>query len=241
MPADDVSGGLVNLVQGCAASMADVAQRVVILVADALLMLFAVIAISQDWTHTCGETMHLYGAACIVLCLVDMSLELLRCTSEGSLNRLQHDFQPDGSPQACDGNAGLLDANSISEGLGQARLEGGVERSPSAAIASGALGRGVRQLKASQQKRVSNLHFWSIVFAVMVSMVFSFFSAHDEDCSERAPSLYSYIHVFTYAFILRLGVVILWLCCRTVQNYEDAANFALQSRQQGAPLQPLSF
>jgi len=107
---------------------------------------------------------------------------------------------------------------------------------------TGALGRGARQIQVSQQRRVRRLHCWSIVFACMVSVTFSFFSAHDEECSEHAPSLYSYIHNFTYVFILRVGIVIMWTCCRTVQDYEDAAHFALAaSQQQGSGLQPLSF
>mmetsp|Transcript_65487 Transcript_65487/g.202872 ORF Transcript_65487/g.202872 Transcript_65487/m.202872 type:complete len:265 (+) Transcript_65487:1-795(+) len=242
---DGPAPALVELAQGCAASTADLAQRVVILVADALLMLFAVIAIGQDWDNTCGEMLHLYGAFCIVLCIIDMTLELLRCTMESTLSRLQNDFQP-GASTAGMGNENLL-GGSIAEGLvGQAHMNGGDARElgagRSASISTGTLGRGVSDIKEWHKRRVNNLHFWSIVFAVMVSIVFSFFSAHDEECSERAPSLYSYIHIFTYAFILRLGVVILWLCCRTVQNYEDAAKFGLaQRQQQETPLRPLSF
>uniref|UniRef100_A0A7S2IQR8 Transmembrane protein n=1 Tax=Alexandrium andersonii TaxID=327968 RepID=A0A7S2IQR8_9DINO len=209
------------------------------------MMLFAVIAIGQDWENTCGEMMHTYGAACILMCLVDMGLELVRCSFESTLDRLQANFQP-GTGAGSPVNEGLLDGSSITDGFGQAVITSAeaTEMTPSGtagSVTSGALGRGVGKMKELQKRRVSNLHFWSIVFAVMVSIVFSFFSAHDEECYERTPSLYSYIHIFTYAFTLRLGVVILFLCCRTVQNYEDSASFALAARQQAAAGQPLSF
>merc|ERR1719291_1042597 len=90
----------------------------------------------------------------------------------------------------------------------------------------GALGQGIRREKHLKRKRISSLHFWSVVFSCFVSVIFSFFSNHDEDCAIHVPNLYNYVRVFTYVFIFRLGVMILWICCRTVKNYEDAASAA---------------
>jgi len=69
-------------------------------------------------------------------------------------------------------------------------------------------------------------------------VAFSLFSSHDEGCAEQAPSLYTYVRAFTYVFTFRLGAVVLWICCRTIKNYEDAASSA---QQQGTALRPLSF
>ncbi|CAK0815486.1 unnamed protein product, partial [Prorocentrum cordatum] len=77
--------------------------------------------------------------------------------------------------------------------------------------------------KSSVRRRLADLQRWSVFFTCFVAVLFSFFSAHDLDCSMNSPSLYNYIHNFTYVFILRLGVNILTFCCRTIKDYEDAA------------------
>lgn len=247
MPADahQTLAKLVSIGQSCASGLTEIVQRVIIIAADLLLILFAIVAIGRDWKHSCDEKLHSYGFLCVMLCILDMAFEFVRCTLESSLDRLQADFQPDVSTPAGQGNEGLLGSDPFAGGLvGQARLDTGEAREVSpggpASIGAGTLGRGIRKEKASRQKRTSHLHRWSIVFTCLVSIVFSFFSAHDADCAKHAPHLNAYIHTFTYVFIIRLGAVILWICCRTVKNYEDAANSA-RARQQGTALRPLSF
>eukprot|EP00419_Tripos_fusus_P023911 CAMPEP_0172714648 /NCGR_PEP_ID=MMETSP1074-20121228/66415_1 /TAXON_ID=2916 /ORGANISM="Ceratium fusus, Strain PA161109" /LENGTH=127 /DNA_ID=CAMNT_0013539109 /DNA_START=350 /DNA_END=729 /DNA_ORIENTATION=- len=82
---------------------------------------------------------------------------------------------------------------------------------------------GIRKERATKRKGTANLHFWSLVFTSMVAIVFCFFAANDEDCAVNAPNLYAFLHMFTYVYIFRLGVVLLWICCRDMKNYEDAA------------------
>lgn len=207
--------------------IADIAERVLILAADILLIVYAVISISQDWGRECDENLNGYALWCILLSFMDLTWEFVRCSLDSALDRLQQDFKP----QGCSNNQNLLSSGSFDE-------EGVVgspviarereETSPGrpANIGAGILGQGVRKEKNMRRKRTRDLHFWSLVFTASVSIVFSFFSAHDEECAEKVPSLYIYIHTFTYVYIFRLGVVILWGCCRTVKNYEDAAQVA---------------
>mmetsp|Transcript_60173 Transcript_60173/g.127460 ORF Transcript_60173/g.127460 Transcript_60173/m.127460 type:complete len:244 (+) Transcript_60173:141-872(+) len=209
--------GLVG--RALAVGFSEAVQRVLILGADILLILFASVAMGQDWNHSCDENLHAYGFLCIVLSSLDMLWEMVRCSSESSLDRMQQDFSMY-NPSA--NEEGLLE-NTPTVGL-----HGGVGEasgSRSASTSGGAIGQGVRSEKLRRQKRVTDLHFWSLFFSVSVAIVFSFFSAHDEECRELVPSLYSYIHTFTYVYIFRLGAILLWVCCRKVKDYEDAAAF----------------
>jgi len=232
------AGGGVTFGDTCA-SLVDLAQRVGVLVADMLLVVLALIALWDDWVHTCGEMMHFYGTTCIFLCFVDMLLEFPRCTLERSLDHLQSDFSAEASVELS--SKGLLSSSSSVVGS-SAFNQQDQEASSKSDQNTGALGRGFALIKASQQRHVRHLHTWSMVFACMVSVLFCFFAAHDEECLENVPSLYSYIHTFTVYFIVRSGLVVLWMVCRTVQNYEDAANFALTaaSQQDRTALPPLS-
>mmetsp|Transcript_88028 Transcript_88028/g.188894 ORF Transcript_88028/g.188894 Transcript_88028/m.188894 type:complete len:241 (+) Transcript_88028:120-842(+) len=227
--------------QACAIGVIELVQRVVIIVADFLLIIFAMVAIFLDWNHTCDETLPFYGAMCVTLCILDLVWEFVRCSLESSLDRLQTEFLPEGS--SC-----MADGSPFAEGLvgqaheGSARDLRELGAGGSARVSTGAIGRGVRQEKVMKRKRTADLHFWSTIFTCFVSVVFSFFSAHDEDCAEHAPHLYSYVHAFTYVFIFRLGAIMLWVCCRTVKNYEDAANVngGMNPPQQVTAMQPLS-
>jgi len=234
--------------QACAVGITELVQRVVIIVADLLLIVFAAVAIFLDWNHACDEMLPFYGAMCVTLCMLDLVWEFVRCSLESSLDRLQTDFLPEAA--SADATSFMGDKSPFSEGLvGQAqdgchgaREVGLAPGCSSARISTGAIGRGVRQEKAMKRKRTADLHFWSTIFTSFVSVVFSFFSAHDEDCAEHAPHLYSYVHTFTYVFIFRLGAIMLMVCCRTVKNYEDAANHAgaLPPPMQGTAMQPFS-
>jgi len=246
---DPQLGELIFLGRSWATGCADIIQRVVIIFADLVLIVLAVVALGKDWTHTCDETLHLYGFLCVVLCFLDLIWEFVRCTLESALDRMQSDFQPDAP--AIQGNDSLLgDSSPYGEGIVgtpsvDARDIRDVSPSVSASISGGAIGRGIRKEKAMKKKRTADLQFWSLVFTCFVSIVFSFFSAHDLECAEHAPDLYNYIHTFTYVFIFRLGAIILWICCRTVKNYEDAAQaaggIARQPPQQGQPMRNLVF
>jgi hypothetical protein len=211
----------------------EVLQRVLVLAADALLIVFAGIAMSQDWGHECDENLHAYGVMCVLLCFLDLGWETVRCSLDSSLDRLQQDFKPEGAtPNLAggSGNEGLLGDDPFCQGVVGSPVENRAqpEASPGrlGAIVSGPAGHGVRKEKASRRKRTSDLHFWSLVFTACVSVIFCSFAAHDEDCSEKVHSLYIYIHTFTYVYIFRLGAIVLWVCCRTVKDYEDAASNA---------------
>lgn len=229
---------LLSVGSSCAAGTAELAQRVIIIVFDLVLICLALSAAWKDWYHSCDEPLSFYSMMCVVLCVLDVMFELIRCSLESQLDRLQADFRPELAAPAGQVNEGLL-GDELHEGLGQPRVEGSESRNVRrvANIIEGTLGHGVRKEKALKQKRASDMHFWSIVFSCFVSIVFAFFSAHDEDCAEHVPKLYKYIHLFTYVFIFRLGLTILWGCCRTVKNYEDAATAAgALERQQGMPM-----
>jgi hypothetical protein len=214
----------VEVLQTCFEGVAELVQRVVIICADLILIVFATTALYRDWHRHCSEKLHFYGFLCIVLCVVDLLWEFVRCSLESQLDRLQEEF----SPEAGSGS-GATNENLLGDDL---EVIGGnfaeeIERNRGSSVAStstGALGQGIRKEKAFKQKRTSDIQFWSIVFSCFVSVMFAFFSAHDEECNEHVPHLYTYIHTFTYVFIFRLGCTILWICCRTVKNYEDAAN-----------------
>jgi len=214
----------------CLTGVSEILQKVLIVLADLVLILFAAVALSKDWGHSCDENLHTYGFGCVVLCVLDLGWELVRCSLESALDRLQQEFQLEGgSPSlANNGNEGLLGVSPVNDAVvgSPSVLEGGkpdVSPARLANISAGVLGQGVRREKTKRQKRTNDLHFWSLVFTASVAIVFSFFSAHDEECAEKVPSLYFYIHAFTYVFIFRLGAIVMWVCCRTVKDYEDAA------------------
>lgn len=218
------------VVQKCFVGATDLAQRVVIILTDVFLILFAAVAGSKDWGHHCDQNLHLYGFACVILCMLDMAWEFVRCSLESSLDRLQKDFSHDGSPRL-GGNTeeGLLGGGGgYNDGVVGSPAVNALESSPArgGSLSGGAVGQGVRREKAMRRKRMSDLQFWSIVFTVSVAIIFSFFSAHDEECKELMPNLYAYVHDFTYIFVFRLGAILLSVCCRTVKDYEDAAHAA---------------
>jgi len=209
----------------CFASFADILQRVLILLADVALIMWAMMALVQDFRRQCDESLKTYAFMCVALSFVDLIAEIIRCSWDAALDRLQQDFTPGASPNLAGGcgEDGLLEGGGtmgspVEKGQGGSRAGG--------SISAGVLGMGVKKEKAIRRKRARELHFWSLVFTASVSIIFSFFSAHDEECEEKVPHLYSYIHAFTYVYIFRLGVIIIWGCCRTVKNYEDAAKFA---------------
>lgn len=212
-----------SIAEAIASAFTEILQRVLIIVCDLLLILFAVVAISQDWNCTCDQTLHFYGLMCVMLCVLDLVWETVRCSLEGSLDRLQADFQPETCGSVAHVNANLL-GDDVEGVVGQLEEDvPGPSAGRFASTAAGLLGHGIRREKALKRKWTKDLHAWSIVFSCFVSVIFSFFSAHDEDCAERVPHLYNYIHTFTYVFIFRLGAIILWVCCRTIKDYEDAA------------------
>eukprot|EP00929_Paragymnodinium_shiwhaense_P058208 TRINITY_DN29149_c0_g1_i1.p1 TRINITY_DN29149_c0_g1~~TRINITY_DN29149_c0_g1_i1.p1 ORF type:complete len:227 (-),score=39.40 TRINITY_DN29149_c0_g1_i1:97-777(-) len=212
----------------CATGVADLGQRVVIMLADVFLIGMALSAVHKDWYHHCDETLHFYAFMCIVLSLLDVVFELVRCSMESQLDRLQRDFRPEANTPAATGNDSLL-------ADGEAPV-----RHSQASLTASSLGQSIRREKAMKQRRTSDLHFWSIVFSCLVAIIFSFFSGEDEECAEHVPALYKYIRVFTYVYIFRLGVMLLLVCCRTVKNYEDAAGAAGAMKAQ-APQQMRSF
>jgi len=225
MASSQEQGTVVEILQNCFEGVSELVQRVVIICADLILIIFATTALYRDWRNTCTERLHIYGFLCIVLCFFDLAWEIVRCSLESQLDRLQDEFSPQaGCSASGPTNENLLGGDLEVFGNNMAQPTDRNRGSSMASTSTGALGQGIRKEKAFKQKRASDVQFWSIVFSCMVSVMFAFFSAHDEECNEHVPHLYTYIHTFTYVFIFRLGCTILWICCRTVKNYEDAAN-----------------
>eukprot|EP00419_Tripos_fusus_P071320 CAMPEP_0172896510 /NCGR_PEP_ID=MMETSP1075-20121228/155665_1 /TAXON_ID=2916 /ORGANISM="Ceratium fusus, Strain PA161109" /LENGTH=156 /DNA_ID=CAMNT_0013751933 /DNA_START=155 /DNA_END=622 /DNA_ORIENTATION=+ len=152
--------------------------------------------------------------------------ELAKCLMESSPDRLQ-DARPDMLTPMTD--KGLLGSNSIGEGPVGMSMAEGAARELRASGGSAGLSQvafnsaGTRKENATKRKGATNLHFWSLIFTSMVAVVFCFFAANDEDCAVKAPNFYSFLHMFTYVYIFRLGAVVLSMCCRDMKNYEDAA------------------
>mmetsp|Transcript_8704 Transcript_8704/g.24308 ORF Transcript_8704/g.24308 Transcript_8704/m.24308 type:complete len:238 (-) Transcript_8704:315-1028(-) len=213
--------GTISFVLNVVAGVADVVRRVLLIFVDLWLVLCALVAFYRDFGYHCDQTLRVYCVLCIGLCTVDLVMETMRCSTERALDRLQDDLRSDvGQAQHSELSAGLT------EGLG--RSVGDAPRGSAVASmsqsANNPLGTGIRRLKAAKQKRTAEMHFWSLVFTTFVAVVFAIFSTQDEDCSINVPHLVGYLHVFTYIFILRLGALLLAVCCRTIKNYEDAAS-----------------
>jgi hypothetical protein len=203
---------LVDLASSITGRLAETLQRIAIILSDLCLIVYSFVAIREDWQHRCAESLHLYGFFCVMMCMFDLILELRRVATETQLDFLQTQFRSLESSPASDG--GLLDdlsARSPPKTVSQGSVTGG------------GIGRGVKREKAVKQKRAAELHRWSLGFTCTVSIVFSFFAAHDSECRLHVPRLYYFIQVFTYVFILRLGALVLSFCCRVVKDYEDAA------------------
>lgn len=230
---------LVRIVETCGVGVFELVQRMVIILADLCLIVGALVSLYQDWDHTCDQTLHLYALLCVVLCVLDLGWEIVRCSWESQLDRLQADFQQDGGISG-EGAEGLL-GEEMQESLGAGLATNGAPRATGVASNSqaslGPIGRGVRKEKALKQTRTRAMQLWSTVFSCFVSAMFAFFAAHDEECAETDPYLYDFIHIFTYVFMLRLAFVMMLVCMRTIKNYEDAANLAGAARQmQGVPM-----
>lgn len=203
----------------CTSSLLGTLQRALFIFCDLFLVVHAAAAISFDWRHECDEALHFYGLVCIVLCLLDIMWEFVRCNLESSLDKLQDNSIQEAMVAANTGENLLTQGEESPVG---SPLDDQSDRGGRSSL-SATLSQGMRRDKVSQQKRTTELQFWSLVFTCMVSVTFAFFAAHDEECEQRVPSLYAYIHTFTYVFIFRVGLLILLVCCRTVKNYEDAA------------------
>lgn len=67
----------------------------------------------------------------------------------------------------------------------------------------------MRRERDSARKRTKEFQNWSIIFSLIVSVMFSFLSSRDEECLQMVPNIYLYLRVFTYAFALRMGFVLL--------------------------------
>lgn len=196
----------------------DLVQKMLILLVDVALIFCGAVTITVDWTHTCEFNLKLYALWCVLLSFLDLTWEFARCSFDSALDRLQQDFKDDV------GFATNNEENLLSDGevaLGQGRA--GDRPANMGSITGGILGQGVRREKAARSKRTQELHTWSLIFTASIAFIFSFSAAHDEDCREDAPSVYKYIHAFTYIYIVRLSLLLLWSCCRTVKNYEDHA------------------
>eukprot|EP00931_Biecheleriopsis_adriatica_P035267 TRINITY_DN20302_c0_g1_i2.p1 TRINITY_DN20302_c0_g1~~TRINITY_DN20302_c0_g1_i2.p1 ORF type:complete len:266 (-),score=35.63 TRINITY_DN20302_c0_g1_i2:36-746(-) len=231
------SWSLAHVSRVAAIGFIELAQRVLIILCDVSLILYAAISMRSDWWHSCDEALHLYCSVCILLCMLDIVWEFVRCTLESSLDRLQEDAKAQAMASAA-GSVNLLANRQDDSPLGSPIDRPVDEHGSAQAGASpvGTLGQGIRREKVSKQRRTRDLHFWSLVFTAFVSITFSLFSSHDEDCAIRVPELYQYINTFTYVFICRLGLILLIVCSRAVKNYEDAALAAGSQRCNGREL-----
>lgn len=229
---------LLHIVQTCGVGVFELMQRVVIILADLCLIFGAMLSLRQDWEHTCDQTLHLYAGLCVVLCVLDLGWETVRCSWESQLDRLQADFQHESAGEVAEGLLG--DETQLGSGSGSGLGSGpprGTGIASTSQASSGPVGRGVRKEKAMKARRASAMQLWSTVFSCFVSSMFAFFAAHDEECAETDPYLYDYIHAFTYVFMFRLAFVMMLVCMRTIKNYEDAANLAgAERRTQGIPM-----
>lgn len=217
----------------------DTLQRICIISADFLLIIFAGIAISRDWGKQCDQDMQLYAGMCIALCIVDSVIELLRCSSESMLDRLQEDFK---NTQKGAGNTGeglLGGGGGDNVAVVGAPADSAAGREPVLHHREPALGRGMRRERDSARRRTAEFQNWSIIFSLIVSVMFSFLSSRDEECNEMVPNIYQYIRSFTYTFALRMGFVLLLYCCRTVKDYEEVAAHAaaFRAEAQGEQMQ----
>lgn len=209
-------------------SFSDIIQKIAIVLVDVVLIFRGAVSMTTDWGHNCDQNMKSYALWCIILSFLDLIWEFARCSLDAALDRLQQDFRDDV------GFAANNEENLLSDG--EAARGGMATRAHNtASITAGVLGQGVRREKASRSKRTNDLHTWSLVFTASIAFIFSFFSAHDEDCKEEAPSLYLYVHAFTYVYVLRLTTLLLWSCCRTVKNYEDQAAMVQGTAKAPAP------
>lgn len=204
--------------------LTDLAQKLIILIVDLALVFYGTIALGQDWSLSCAENLWLYAFMCVLLAIADIAWEILRCSLESSLDRLQAEIDTDGTPVES-GSKSLLtpDHPHGSPCATFGSPSASADCKDTSTIFKTGLGVRLNGEKLKKRKRSDELHFWSIVFAVGVAVTFSCFSTHDEACREDVPNLYNYVRVFTYAYIFRVGVLLLWVCCRKVKNYEDSA------------------
>lgn len=200
----------------------DTLQRICIISADVLLIIFAVIATSRDWEKTCDQDLQLYAGMCIILCLVDSVIEILRCSSESVLDRLQEDFKNNQKGAGNTGEGLLGQTDDVAVVGAPADSAAGREPIPSS-YRELAMGRGMRRERDSARRRTGEFQTWSIIFSLIVSVMFSFLSSRDEECLQMVPNIYEYLRWFTYTFALRMGFILLLYCCRTVKDYEEAA------------------
>lgn len=219
-------------VENCFVAVAEIFQRGLVLFVDVVLLCLAITALMKDWGKYCEESLHLYCIMCVFLCLLDLVWELARCSSESALDRLQASFRP---AVAADGisDRGLLAGGTVADEEGMLGSPAAHQESQkttpvgsAASMTTGTLGQGVMREKMARWRCTRVLHSGSLGFTILVSMVFSVLSGHDEVCMVRVPNLYTYVHLFAYVYIFRLGAFIVWGCCRTVKDYEDAARAA---------------
>jgi len=218
-----------NLMQTCCSGLGEIVQRLLLLATDIALIMYGLVASVQDRRHSCDESLHAYALLCLVLCSIDIVWEAYRCSTVAALDRLQNECGPMGGPLSGGGLLGVdpCDRSVMEDGLQPPRMREGIR----------SLADGIRVQTAMTQKKAANLQFWLVMFSTLVSLMFSLLASHDEDCAMQVPKLYLYVRVFSYVFIMRLGVMMLWTCCRTIKDYEDVVNKSSQeSRNQARDL-----
>merc|ERR1719245_462656 len=105
------------------------------------------------------------------LCLLDIVLELVRCSLESSLDRLLLNCQEPPWHSAAGGGRGNENVLPGDDAVGQAGLSPSGSGARSASSANPL--KHVGKEKSSLQRRVANLQCWSVFFTCFVSMLFS--------------------------------------------------------------------
>lgn len=234
----DTASAAISQLQNISVEMIEFSQRVAILVSDLVIIVAAFFVPWEEWTCDdckCGQPLRAYGIGCVVICFFDCFLEVARCLLEGSLDQLQAECS-NLSANSPVSDRGLLGEDTLSPGkLGDSSGCSGARRQT--AVLSPLRANPwnyIVQEKSSKQRRMTDLSRLSMGLTTAVALAYSLLPSRDEGCAREMSCLNSYVRVFSYMFILRLGVIILGICCRTVKDYEDAeADGTAFTREQG--------
>lgn len=204
---------LMELTAGVGMVILRIGQKIGVITYDIFLLVPAALALLADRNARCGEPIRFYGLLTMALTVLDIVLETRRLASESDLDRLTY-----GEDLL---RTGPVEAPLPIRGSTNERTK---DLSPLRATA--------QQERMLAEKRLADLQMWSIVFSLMVGLVFCMFAAQDEDCAAKAPNLYSYIHLFSYAVVLRAGFMMVIVCFRSIKNYDSAAVEAMHYQNQ---------
>eukprot|EP00927_Polykrikos_kofoidii_P011757 TRINITY_DN15022_c0_g1_i1.p1 TRINITY_DN15022_c0_g1~~TRINITY_DN15022_c0_g1_i1.p1 ORF type:complete len:228 (-),score=27.84 TRINITY_DN15022_c0_g1_i1:199-882(-) len=183
-------------------------QRFGIIISDLMLIGFAVDALQKDWHHSCDKGQHVYGILCIIFAMLDMFLELPRCSLKRHRRQLNSVNQGQAGPSPWDSldtsvlaEKGLLAQRKETSGVGHPCEEWSLPES----LQLGRLDAAVVAERVVVRKVSADLQYWVNAFCSFASVIYCSLSLRHKECDLKVFYLQRCVQIFTIIYIFRFS------------------------------------